>query len=130
MTSPIRAAASAPASVAAFTAATSPSTKAVTSPAPTVCQPANDTLADLSMASVASNSATSPFVSIIPSACFIASSLFGVLLEKLDVFGQVQTARVGFVGVHVDVELAPIVDSYMNVVEGQARGAADTQFHL
>ena len=71
----MRAAASAPASVAAFTAATSPSTNAVTSPEPTDCQPMNVTLADFSIASVASNSATSPFVSIIPSACFIVFPL-------------------------------------------------------
>jgi hypothetical protein len=74
-TSPMRDAASAPASVEAFTAATSPSTKAVTSPDPTDCQPVKVTFADFSIASVASNSATKPFVSIIPSACFIESSL-------------------------------------------------------
>src|SRR6185437_14133433 len=49
-TSPMRAAASAPASVAAFTAATSPSTNAVTRPEPTLCQPVKLTFADLSMA--------------------------------------------------------------------------------
>src|ERR1035437_7333198 len=122
----MRDAASAPASVEAFTAATSPSTKAVTSPDPTDCQPVKVTFADFSIASVASNSATKPFVSIIPSACFIESSLVPcefpktvanlnlcqtssqpartALLEQFNVLGQMQAARVGLVGVHVNVE--------------------------
>src|ERR1035437_2288485 len=155
-TSPILAAASAPASVAAFTAATSPSTKAVTSPEPTDCQPVNVTFADLSMASVASNRATRPFVSIIPSACFIASSLLQwcypnfsfparsslcvtcscrsylfllVLFDELNLVGQVQTARVGLVGVHVDVEPGRRVDANMDVIEGHARRPADAELH-
>jgi hypothetical protein len=70
-TSPTRAAASAPASVAALQAATSPSTNAVTRPDPTGSQPANVTLAALSIASVASKRATSPRVSIMPNACLI-----------------------------------------------------------
>src|SRR5438094_449118 len=60
----------APASVAALTAATSPRTTAVTSALPTwVIGPASSTLAALSMASVASTSATRPRVSISPIAC-------------------------------------------------------------
>src|ERR1700757_505139 len=107
----MRAAASAPAPAAALPAATSPSTTAVTSPAPTVCQPEKVTFADLSMASAASNSATRPFVSIIPSACFIASSLLRCdLLEQLNIFGQVQTTGVGLVGVHMDVEARRRID--------------------
>ena len=60
----------APASVAAFTAATSPTTTAVTSALPTcVIGPASSTFAALSMASVPSTKATRPRVSIIPIAC-------------------------------------------------------------
>src|SRR4029453_3293086 len=66
--SPTRRAAAAPASVAAFTAATSPRTMAVTYPAPIFSQPTSVTLAALTMASHASIMATSPFVSTIPSA--------------------------------------------------------------
>ena len=59
--------ADAPASVAAFTAATSPTTTAVTSALPTcVIGPASSTFAALSIASLPSTSATSPRVSIIP----------------------------------------------------------------
>jgi cytochrome c-type biogenesis protein CcmH len=59
----------APASTAAFTAATSPRTKTATLPEPIFSQPTSSTLAALSIASVASNCDTRPFVSIIPSAC-------------------------------------------------------------
>ena len=54
MSSPTRLAAAAPASVAAFTDATSPRTMAVTRPASTFCQPTNMTLAAFTIASVAS----------------------------------------------------------------------------
>src|SRR5262245_6772390 len=66
--SPTRRAAAAPASVAAFTDATSPRTIAVTRPASTFCQPTNTTLAVLTMASVASTIPTKPRVSTSPSA--------------------------------------------------------------
>src|SRR4051812_15268863 len=66
--SPTRRAAAAPASVAAFTEATSPRTIAVTSPASTFCQPTNTTFAALTMASAASTMPTRPRVSTIPSA--------------------------------------------------------------
>src|SRR5205085_1154616 len=66
--SPIRAAASAPASTAARTLPTSPLTSAVTNPPPTWTRPARVTLAALSMASVASITPTRPLVSIKPSA--------------------------------------------------------------
>src|SRR5207249_4294031 len=66
----------APASVAALTAATSPMTTAVTRALPTcVMGPASSTFAALSMASVASTSATRPRVSISPIAsCAIGRS--------------------------------------------------------
>src|SRR5262249_18445722 len=65
---PTGAAAAAPASMAALTAATSPTTMAVTRPLPIFCQPIRVTLADLSMASLASISGTRPLVSIMPRA--------------------------------------------------------------
>ncbi len=58
----------APASVAALTAATSPRTIAVTSPASTFCQPTNTTFAVFTIASAASIMPTSPRVSTMPSA--------------------------------------------------------------
>jgi hypothetical protein len=61
-------AAAAPASVAAFTDATSPRTIAVTRPASTFCHPTNATLAVLTIASVASIMPTNPRVSTRPSA--------------------------------------------------------------
>src|ERR1700730_13001650 len=66
--SPTRRAAAAPASVAAFTAATSPRTMAVTYPEPIFSQPTSVTLAALTIASEASIIATRPRVSIMPSA--------------------------------------------------------------
>src|SRR4029450_4849071 len=66
--SPTRRAAAAPASVAAFTAATSPRTIAVTQPAPIFSQPTSVTLAAFTIASAASIIATRPLVSTIPSA--------------------------------------------------------------
>src|SRR5213075_2470021 len=69
--SPTRRAAAAPASVAAFTAATSPRTIAVTKPAPIFSYPMSVTFAALTIASAASIIATKPFVSTIPSASCI-----------------------------------------------------------
>src|SRR5437773_1826040 len=66
--SPTRRAAAAPASVAAFTDATSPRTIAVTRPASTFCQPTKTTLAAFTMASAASIMPTRPRVSTRPSA--------------------------------------------------------------
>src|SRR6185503_5509231 len=66
--SPTRRAAAAPASVAAFTAATSPRTIAVTYPAPIFSQPTSVTFAALTIASAASIIATRPLVSTIPNA--------------------------------------------------------------
>src|SRR5215469_9201949 len=75
--SPLRALmAWAPASVAALTAATSPTTHAVTRALPTwVTGPTSSTFAALSMASVPSTRATSPRVSMSPIACGIVCSL-------------------------------------------------------
>src|SRR5207237_8708849 len=72
--SPTRRAAAAPASVAAFTAATSPRTIAVTYPSPIFSQPTSVTLAALTIASAASIIATSPLVSTIPSASPICNA--------------------------------------------------------
>src|SRR5580765_653525 len=66
--SPTRRAAAAPASVAAFTAPTSPRTITVTYPAPMYSLPIRMTLAALTIASAASIDPISPFVSISPSA--------------------------------------------------------------
>src|SRR5205085_5412786 len=67
-TSPTRSAARWPASVAAFTAATSPRTTAVTYPPPIFSYPTSSTLAALTIASAASTIPTKPLVSINPSA--------------------------------------------------------------
>src|SRR5579863_2145911 len=69
-TEPTCAAAAAPESVAAFTAATSPRKNTVTYPLPTFSQPVMWTFADLSAASAASTAAQKPLHSIIPTACF------------------------------------------------------------
>src|SRR5262245_58074616 len=66
--SPTLRAAAAPASVAAFTEATSPRMSAVTRPASTFCQPTNVTFAVLTMASIASTIPTQPRVSTMPRA--------------------------------------------------------------
>src|SRR5919106_1617770 len=68
ITCPTRPAASAPASTAAFTAATSPLTNAVTMPLPALSQPIISTLAALSIASLPSIRATRPLHSSRPNA--------------------------------------------------------------
>src|SRR5438128_282180 len=84
-TSPIRLAAAAPASTAALTAATSPATKAVTRPLPILSQPTRSTLAALTIASLASTSATNPLVSIMPSASSDAEAMKALLLRLIAV---------------------------------------------
>src|SRR5438105_1391726 len=69
--SPTRSAARCPASVAAFTAATSPRTIAVTNPPPIFSYPTSSTLAAFTIASAASTIPTKPLVSIIPNASAI-----------------------------------------------------------
>ena len=71
MSSPTRRAAAAPASVAAFTAPTSPRTITVTYPAPMYSLPTSTTLAALTMASAASIEPIRPLVSTIPNASSI-----------------------------------------------------------
>src|SRR5262245_19398195 len=61
-------AASEPASVAAFTAPTSPLMMTATKPSPTCSRPTMVTFAALTMASAAASAATKPLVSIMPSA--------------------------------------------------------------
>ena len=80
ISSPTRSAAAAPASVAAFTAPTSPRTITVTNPPPTCSLPIRVTFAAFTIASAASMEATSPFVSIIPSACVIAIFVVSLLI--------------------------------------------------
>src|SRR6266571_8246368 len=83
--SPTRRAAAAPASVAAFTAATSPRTMAVTNPAPIFSYPTRVTFAALTIASAASIIATRPLVSTIPSASCIHFLLkLSTVLENLN----------------------------------------------
>src|SRR5215813_3761863 len=76
ISSPTLDAVSAPASVAALTAPTSPLMMTATSPSPTSCRPTITTLAALTIASAAARAATYPFVSIMPRAfCAIELSL-------------------------------------------------------
>ena len=75
-TSPALPAATAPASVAAFTAPTSPRTMTVTRPPPISRWPSTCTLAALTMASAASMAPTRPLVSISPSAPRIGTAPF------------------------------------------------------
>src|SRR6476620_6318747 len=118
----MRPAAAAPASVALFTAATSPVTNADTRPLPTLSQPTSWTFAALSIASVASRRAIKPFVSIIPSASLTLAITFSkirksvgdlvfalavaALLQQLNLRGSVEIAGVSLVGVDVNFELA------------------------
>src|SRR4029079_5559857 len=117
-TARIRPPAAAPASVALFTAATSPVTNADTSPLPTLSQPTSWTFAALSIASVASRRAIKPFVSIIPNASLTLAITFSrnrksdcvlvfalavaALLQQLHLRGTVEVTGVSFVGIDVD----------------------------
>src|SRR4051794_36372443 len=151
MTVPTRPAASAPASMAAFTAATSPLTNAVTMPLPALSQPIISTLAALSIASVPSIRDTSPLHSSRPSAslgiagpqkshwtfatCHWSSDEWRVasgkcLLEQFHVRRRVQVARVAFVGVDVDFEDDFRVVTDLHAVEGDAAGAVDPQLQI
>src|SRR5262245_57476490 len=147
-TSPTRDAAELPASTAALTAATSPTTNAVTRPLPIFCQPTMVTLAALIMASLASISATSPLVSIMPRASRLLVAIESLQEEKrnfrrpprdrLGCFGSLeqfhfrrvrQIDRVPLVG--VDVHLQPRVGRQANEQILQHRGAAalDAEVH-
>src|ERR1700730_12196754 len=81
--SPTRRAAAAPASVAAFTAPTSPRTITGTSPEPIYSLPMRTTLAALTIASAASIEPTRPLVSIIPSASLDIGSSTRVIPVRL-----------------------------------------------
>src|SRR5256885_1521283 len=117
--------ATAPASTAARTLPTSPRTTAVTKPPPISIIFTNSTDAALHIASLASISPTRPFVSIIPSACLLAMSL----LNQFEVLRQVQSARVRFIGVHVDVQARRGIDAHDHALEGHSRGSAHAQLH-
>src|ERR1051325_80514 len=89
-------AASDPASVAAFTAPTSPLMMTATRPSPTCSRPTMMTFAALTMASAAASAATKPLVSIMPIALDMGVSvlwleLVGLLLLRL-LAGLVQRA--------------------------------------
>src|SRR5690242_4111881 len=84
--SPTVDAVSAPASVAAFTAPTSPVIVTETSPSPTSCRPTIVTLAALTMASPAARAATYPLVSIRPIALSAIAHSFGswIWIDRAD----------------------------------------------
>src|SRR4051794_13830995 len=146
-TSPIRLAAAAPASTAAFTAATSPATKAVTRPLPILSQPTSSTLAAFNIASLASTSATNPLHSIIPSASSVAAAiaalLRSVLVEPIAVVessrrsrpgerdaGRVdEVAAVRLVGVDVHLELPVGVGPHQQPLERRRAGALHPHVH-
>ena len=51
------------------------------------------------------------------------------LLEQFNIFGSVQAAGVGLVGVHMDDEPRGWVDADVNVIEGCAGRSADAKLH-
>src|SRR6187455_3451732 len=106
MTVPTRPAASAPASTAAFTAATSPRTNAVTMPLPALSHPIISTLAAFSIASLPSIRATRPLHSSRPRASLGIAGPFsaGNSLKQFEVRRRVEVARVSLVGVDVHLE--------------------------
>src|SRR6185436_14390399 len=85
-------AASEPASVAAFTAPTSPLMMTATRLSPTCSRPTMVTFAALTMASAAASAATKPLVSIMPSALDMCLSVLWLKLLLLGVAGLVQRA--------------------------------------
>ena len=95
ISSPTFSAAAAPASVAAFTAPTSPRTMTVTRPPPTCSLPTSCTLAAFTMASAASMAPTSPFVSTIPSAFVLAILRFLLSVVCLGCSGSASAFGVG-----------------------------------
>src|SRR4029078_484206 len=124
----MRPAAAAPASVAALTAATSPVTKAVTRPLPTLSQPMNCTFAAFIIASLASTKAIKPLVSIMPSAsitfAIVGSPKKGtvsnklsksLLLQQFHFARVVQIDRVAFVRVEMHFEFADVVCPHQQV---------------
>src|SRR4051812_4491060 len=135
MTVPTRPAASAPASTAAFTAATSPRTNAVTMPLPALSQPIISTFAAFSIASVPSMRETSPLHSSRPSASlgiagpFDAGS-FARLLEQFQVRRRVEVAGVALVGVDVHLEDDFGVVADLDAVERDAARAVDAELHV
>src|SRR5678815_280018 len=131
MTVPTRPAASAPASTAAFTAATSPRTNAVTMPLPALSHPIISTLAALSIASLPSIRATRPLHSSSPRASLgIAGSFRDSLLEQFQVRRRIEVARVALVGVDVHFENDFRVVADLDAVERDAAGAVDPQLHV
>src|SRR4051794_7829694 len=137
-TSPIRLAAAAPASTAAFTAATSPATNAVTRPLPILSQPTRSTLAAFNIASLASTSATNPLGSIMPNASSVAAAIAALLRScrsvrsrsgQGDAGGVHQVAAVRLVGVDVHLELPVGVDPHEQALEGRRAGPFDPHVH-
>src|SRR5258706_16381495 len=130
ITVPTRPAASAPASTAAFTAATSPFTKAVTMPLPALSQPIISTFAAFSIASVPSINATRPLVSSNPNASLAMTVPFAFLLDQFHVSRRFQIARVSFVGidVHFQDDLRVIPDAH--AIESHPARPIDFEFHV
>src|SRR4030095_4609709 len=85
-------AASEPASVAAFTAPTSPLMMTATRPSPTCSRPTMVTFAALTLASRAASAATNLLVSIMPSALDMYVSVLWLKLLLLGAAGLVQRA--------------------------------------
>src|SRR6266850_2542025 len=136
MTWPIRPAASAPASMAAFTAATSPFTNAVTMPLPALSQPIISTFAAFSIASVPSIRATNPLHSSKPSASIAINISFHSCPAQPDLLCEFhkcrcfQIARIAFIGVDVHFENDFGVIAHLHAVEGHAAGAGDAELHI
>src|SRR5262245_38126435 len=129
MTCPTRPADSAPASTAAFTAATSPRTNVVTIPLPALSQPLICTFAALSIASVPSVSATSPLVSSNSSASLAINSP-GRSLDQFNPRGRFKIARVSFIGINMHFENHLRMIHHAHTIERHAARAVDLESHL
>src|SRR5689334_21510650 len=139
MTCPTRPADSAPASTAAFTAATSPFTNAVTMPLPALSQPIISTFAAFSIASVPSINATRPLVSSNPSASLAITVPFNSywllssdywLLHQLHPRRRFQVARVPLVRIDVYFQDHLRVIPHAQAVERHAARTLDSQLHV
>src|SRR5262249_46829662 len=135
-----RLAAAAPASTAALTAATSPTTKAVTRPLPTLSQPANSTFAAFTIASLASTRATKPFVSIIPSASSVALAIdrspnvyeskhSRFRLPQLHIRRMSQVERIRFIGVDMHLQFPVGMRAHKQAAQQARTRPIDDQIH-
>src|SRR5688572_602236 len=156
MTWPMRPGASAPASMAAFTAATSPRTKAVTMPLPALSQPIISMFAAFSIASVPSIRATNPLHSSNPKASIGMARSFldqlpvvklpvasegrrrlywqlatrnWQLLHQFHIRRRLQVAGVALIGVDVHFEDDLRVVAHAEVVESHSARSRDLELH-